>query len=487
MMALNFHNQRVRPDEPGTAVAVQTTDYADIDLAAIDEDLKRALAKPKHANNVLTFPQVTSVAEEAVSNVLETRLTKPQTRIYTSTAKYTCGVAGMGSGKSEAAIKRILTTKMMYPNIDLAYLAPTYQLISDIFYPRMEEALTAMGLMYRINKKENVISILGHGKVYCRSMDKPEYIIGWEVGDAFLDEFDVLKVDKAMDVLRKISARCRQQFPDGKLNQLFFTTTPEGFKATYNLFKKPETKLDNSNLIQMSTYSNAHNLPKGYIEDLKQQYPEELIEAYLMGNFVNLTTGSVYSHYDRERNRSAETIHRSEPLYIGMDFNVGRMCAVVLVKRGEHSHAVDELVNLYDTPAMIEAIQERYVGHHMTIFPDATGKSRRSTNATTSDHIQLRNAGFRILVDEINPPIKNRVAAVNNGFEKKYLHVNDSRCPHLADKLEQQVYDDNGIPEKDGTEDILDAFGYPVAKIHRIKSEVRYNYVRRERKAVGGY
>ena len=54
------------------------------------------------------------------------------------------------------------------------------------------------------------------------------------------------------------------------------------------------------------------------------------------------------------------------------------------------------------------------------------------------------------------------------------LWINDTKCPNLADALEQQVYDDNGLPEKgEGKgDDITDAASYPIAYIHPIKKLV---------------
>lgn len=40
------------------------------------------------------------------------------------------------------------------------------------------------------------------------------------------------------------------------------------------------------------------------------------------GEFVNLTHGRVYPEFDREAN-SLKTIKQGEPLFVGMDFNVG--------------------------------------------------------------------------------------------------------------------------------------------------------------------
>jgi len=188
--------------------------------------------------------------------VPEVNLTVPQSEFFHAAERYVAAVAGFGSGKTQAAVSRLLTTKLKYPSVDVAYLAPSYGLIRDIFYPYMSEVLSEMNIGFNINKQENNIYLQGHGKIICRTMERPDMIVGWEAGDAFLDEFDLLPTQKAKTVINKISARLRQKFPDGKKNQRFITTTPEGFKATYQLFKKEP--LNDSRLIRMSINSDVN-------------------------------------------------------------------------------------------------------------------------------------------------------------------------------------------------------------------------------------
>ena len=393
---------------------------------------------------------------------METDLTGPQSEFFHSDATYVAAVAGFGSGKTMAAATRLLATKLNYPTIDVAYLAPTYSLIRDIFYPYMSEFLHNIGANYSINKSDNVIHINGYGLVYCRTMDNPDLIVGWQVGDAFLDEFDILPIDKAIKVMQKVSARCRQKFPDKKKNQKYITTTPEGFKATYKLFKKEP--LQDSHLIQMSTTSNAHNLPDDYIQSLRDQYPAELIDAYIDGKFVNLTSGAVYNHYDCITCNSTEEIKESEPLFIGMDFNVTNMSAVIYVKRGKVWHAVDELVGVYDTPSMIDLIKYKYKGHHITVYPDASGRSRKTIDASTSDIALLEDAKFSVRANKKNPYVRDRIVSANSAFNNGLLKVNADACPEYANCLEQLVYNKNGEPDKDSDLDHLpDAGTYPIA------------------------
>ena len=221
-------------------------------------------------------------------------------------------------------------------------------------------------------------------------------------------------------------------------------------------------------MVQASTYDNRHNLPDGYIESLEETYPENLISAYLNGEFVNLTSGTVYDKYDRQLNNTGEVWDGREPIYVGMDFNVGDMAAVVHVKRNGKAYAVDEIMKAYDTPEVINTIKERYRDCVVRIYPDASGGSRKSVNASVSDLALLSQAGFSVIANKKNPFVKDRVIAMNNAFcdntGNRIYYVNSEKCPTYADCLEQQVWNDNGEPDKtQGNDHANDAGGYFIA------------------------
>src|SRR6185437_5109556 len=140
------------------------------------------------------------------------------------------------------------------------------------------------------------------GTVICRSMEKPETIVGFKIGHALVDELDVMPLIKAQTAWRKIIARMRYNVP-GLKNGIDVTTTPEGFKFVYQQFVKALRErpvLQNLyGLVQASTYDNELNLPDDYISSLMASYPPQLIQAYLRGQFVNLASGSVYPEFDR--------------------------------------------------------------------------------------------------------------------------------------------------------------------------------------------
>jgi hypothetical protein len=61
-----------------------------------------------------------------------------------------------------------------------------------------------------------------------RSIDSPEYIIGYEVGYSLIDEADIPPKDKMRQVLVNVVARNRKKLPNGEHNSLDFVSTPEG-------------------------------------------------------------------------------------------------------------------------------------------------------------------------------------------------------------------------------------------------------------------
>jgi hypothetical protein len=322
-----------------------------------------------------------------------------------------------------------------------------------------------------INKSDKIVYMQGAAPIICRSMSKPEDIVGFEIGDALIDEFDTLKTEHAIHAWNKIIARMRKKYPDGRANRVDVVTTPEGFKATYRKFVEDVHKkgLTNYSITHGSTYDNEANLPDDYIPSLLSTYPAELIEAYLDGQFTNLTSGSVYPSFDRTQSNSTEVVKKNDTLHVGMDFNVMKGAAAIHVERGDTIHAVDEIHNAFDTDIQIQTLKERYPNQPIIVYPDAAGKNRTSANTTQTDLVKLKAAKFRVIVPNKNPLIKERVASLNakllNGKDERTYFVNCDKCPNLANSYEQQVYDDNGQPDKScGLDHIVDGAGYYIHK-----------------------
>lgn len=401
-------------------------------------------------------------------------LTRPQAAFLQLPHKFRAYVGGFGSGKTWVGSTAICEGFWKHPKVNQGYFAPSYPQIRDIFYPTIEEVAFEMGLRIDINQGNKEVHFF-EGKKYrgttiCRSMDKPESIVGFKIGNALIDELDVMKPEKATLAWRKIIARMRYK-RDGLRNGIDVATTPEGFRFVYEQFyraplDKPELQ-SLYGLIQASTYENARFLPDDYISSLRATYPPQLIEAYLNGQFVNLTSGAVYPDFSRKLNHTDAEMLPGEPLHVGMDFNVSNMAATINVIRDSRPVAVGELTKVRDTPAMASMLRERYLlaGHVVSVYPDASGASTKTMNASLSDLIILTGAGFKVVAPPANPPVRDRINAFNAQIlsaagDRRFL-VNTRLCPTLTQSLEQQVYDKNGEPDKvSGFDHINDAQGY---------------------------
>tara|TARA_R110000823_G_scaffold203197_1_gene334044 strand:+ start:10834 stop:12132 length:1299 start_codon:yes stop_codon:yes gene_type:complete len=405
--------------------------------------------------------------------------TVPQWHYIYSKAKFPAFVAGFGAGKTEAAILRCIFGLIANPQSNRGFYEPTYDLIRMIAWPRFEAVLTELNLPYKLTKSPtNQIHVEGYGTIFFRSMDNATRIIGYEHADADIDELDTLKRDDAAYVWRQILSRNRQHKPSGQPNSIGVTTTPEGFRFVYETWKRDPK--EGYEIIQAPTYSNPH-LPDDYIKSLRDAYPANLLDAYLEGKFVNLISGTVYNSYDRATHDSHETVREGEPLFIGCDFNVTKQAATVYVQRegGAVWHAVEELVNMYDTPDMIAIIKSKYDNHKIHVYPDATGGARKTVNASLSDIALLQQAGFIVRAKKTNPAVRDRIMATNAAFESGRIRVNAKACPNVSACFEQQVYK-NGEPDKSsGNDHQNDASSYPIAfemPIIRPVANVDFNF-----------
>lgn len=429
-----------------------------------------------------------------------------QVAFVLSDAKYPALIGGLGSGKTDAGIARLLHLKFKYPALDVAYYMPDYNLIRDRGISGVEKELKRLNQPFNTNKTDKTIELWGRagtkGKIFFRSMANPEKIVAYEVADSIIDELDTMKPDKAKHVYKKIRERNRQRKPDGKANTIGVITTPdygtEGYvwelynrcidKATmdsagnYDLINNG--RVGKYHLIEASTSDNPF-LPPDYLDDIVEMYDSVLVNLFTRGKMVSLTTDKVYHFYDANRHNSRERIQRGEKLFIGLDFNVGGCGVTVHVERDGIPHAVEEFAPK-DTYAIAIEINKRYKDHEIEFYPDSSGDND-SSNASKTD--------IQILKDEVRTPeapsfnypkingaVRDRINSVNNMFSKDMYFINKSKCPKLSHAFAVQGWDKHGKPEKQdehkggAVDDWVDASGYYIVRKfglikHRLKVE----------------
>ncbi len=388
-------------------------------------------------------------------------------------AKIKCLSGGYGCGKTK--IFQIQTwinlIKKKNPNTGKSnglILYPTYALAEDVFVQPFREMLDKCGIIYDYNiASHKFTSTYGDIKIY--PTNQASKIVGSSYTYCGVDEIDIESYKNADMAISKALGRLR----GCEDAELYITSTPEGYHWLYDFMV--EKASPNKFLVHGKTTDNPY-LPESYIQSLRDNYDENLLKAYLDGQFTNLQRGNTYHGFERERNVRECEYNRSQPIHVGWDFNVMPQCVCIIQEQQNSPNikVIDEIQLDADgsgdvlTDRMCRTIKQKYPNSKYYAYPDATGAARHSS-ARFSDIEIIRRNGFMVHVRHINPLVVNRVNSMNNNLAKGNMII-DPKCKGLIRDLEQVV-------NKEGTRDIdkttnkdlthlSDALGYYVDYKH---------------------
>ncbi len=381
--------------------------------------------------------------------------------------------AGYGAGKTRSLCAKAVHLAAANQGFIGAVMEPTGPLIRDIWQNDFDDFLEAYDIPYTFRASplpEYTLHLPGGDtKILCRSFENWSRIIGLNLAWVLADEIDTVAPSIASKAFPKILGRLRA----GNVRQFGAASTPEGFRWMWNTFGSDEAQQRaDRKLIKMRTADNPH-LPPDFIERLQANYDPSLLRAYLDGEFVNLTTGQVYDRFDRSKHvrDDFKPIHDEETILVGIDFNITNTNAALAVRRGRELFFFDEIAGAHDTDAIGQELRRRYPDARILGYPDASG-ANRSTNSTRSDVAILASYDISNMAPKANPPIRDRVAAVQaaleNGKGETRLWVHP-RCRKLIECLELQSYSERGEPDKDaGYDHMNDAAGYLVHRVFEV-------------------
>lgn len=391
-----------------------------------------------------------------------------------SETKNTLLLGGVGSGKTFTGCCFVLKQIGEQPYATGLIGANTYQQLRDVSISALTEFFDELNIPYVYNKNEAIITVNGITKILCRSMENYDKWRGVEIGWYWLDEVAYSKKD-SFDV---VVGRLR----DKKAKRLhgLLTTTPKGMNWLFDYFhENGELKTDEYSYIQVDSRKNKH-LPAGYIESLYGQYDEKFAKQEIEGQFINIASGRIYYSFDRDKHIKKANKEESDvyPIWIGMDFNVDPMTAVVGYIKDDVLHIYDEFYEKdSNTRDVSTKILYKY-GNQLTVIPDYTGK-KRTTNASKSDIQILKSFSFNV-ESTGNPFRLDRYACVNTCFHNKKIVI-DPKCKMLIKDLENVSYKvgSNDPDTKDKTlTHISDALGYLTYKtinpFNKKKAYTRY-------------
>jgi phage terminase large subunit len=408
---------------------------------------------------------------------------EPQRNFWNMKAFIKGFVAGYGAGKTLTGAKRIISLALQNAPVAVAAVGPTFPMTRHTIVSTIMSLLNGKQTIYgprqfhyTYNRTLHEFKIWFKGReasIIVYSGEDPDALKGPNLAAVWLDEPFLMDIN----VFKQMIARVRH--PQATHKEILLTGTPENLDWGYSLFMNKTIDDDSPQKLDVefivaSTSSNKA-LDPSYVDRLKQALSEKEAEVYIEGKFINLSMGMVYYAFDPFESVKDMDAPNGAEWGVGMDFNVNPMSAVVFWRVNNHMHVVEEitLVNA-DTEFMCSTIRDKYPQRSSantylvnTVYPDATGAARKtSTPQGKTDFWFIRNAGFEINADFDNPKRRDRYNAVNaklkasNGVRTLTISPN---CKKLIKYL--SVYSYESMNKQEEMAHLLDAFGYPVARL----------------------
>ncbi len=361
---------------------------------------------------------------------------------------------------------------------EIWYAAPTQKQAKRVFWRRLKQAIPRHWWASKPNETELSITLRSGHVIRCVGLNNYDDLRGSGLFFILIDEWADCPYAAWEEVIRPMLSTCKfvvdgVQYVGGHALRI---GTPKGFNHCYDTWLSGQENGEPDHKSWLYTSLDGGNVPAEELEAARRKMDPRTFRQEYQASFENYQ-GVIYYCFDRRLNHCDDTVQKNDDLHIGMDFNVSKMAAVVFVIRDGLPRAVFEFMDVFDTPAMIEKIQEHYAGHSITIYPDASGENRQTNNASASDIALLRTAGFSVIVNAANPAVKDRINAVNgmlcNTYGERRMLVNTYTCPKYTQCLERQIYSDKGKAEnklepdkKAGFDHGNDAGGYFIVKVY---------------------
>ena len=395
----------------------------------------------------------------------------PSQRLFHDCRARFKGYSGsIGSGKSQALCQEAI--KLSYLNSGRVGLigAPTYPMLRDATLTSLVSVLEANRLPFDLNKSENVLTMKDTGsRILLRSLDEYERLRGTNLAWFGVDELSYTSEEAWI----RLEGRLR----DPKAQRLsgFAVWTPKGHDWIYQRFFAG--RISGYEAIVARPFENKFILDTipDFYERLKASYDERFYRQEVLGEYLSIDSGRVYSSFTRAEHVGEVRFDPYAPLLWALDFNVDPMCSIVAQKQGENVVVIDEIVlRRASTHQACEEFLNRFRNHRggVVIYGDASGNS-----AKTSGQSDYRMIGdffsrtmFRILdyrVPKANPAVRARVQMVNSklmsadGVSRIRIA---SQCKELIKDLEEVTYKPDSTvidKERDAKRTHLsDAFGY---------------------------
>ena len=394
-------------------------------------------------------------------------LSLAQQTIADSTTRFRTVIAGRRFGKTHLSIRE-LCYHAREANKEVWYVAPTYRQAKQIVWRKLKNKLRDLRWSQKINEAELTIILKNGSQISLKGADNADSLRGIGLDFLCVDEFADIDPEAWYEVLRPTLA--------DKQGKALFIGTPKGIgNWAHDLYMMPQDN-DSWASFQYTTIDGGNVKPEE-IEAAMKDLDERTFRQEFLATFETYT-GRIYYAFDRKGNCEPPTSIDLSVIYIGMDFNIDPMSAVVAVRQGDVLYVIDEIrMFSSNTAEIVEEIKSRYPRTKTFVYPDPAGSARKSSAGGITDHTILQNAGFIVKSPRAHTPVRDRINSVNSrlcgtdGIRRLFIHP---KCKYTIEGLERHTYKEGSSqPDKDnGYDHMNDALGYMVDYLFPIRKDI---------------
>jgi hypothetical protein len=386
-------------------------------------------------------------------------LSDKQQLIADSKSRFRVVLAGRRGGKTFLAMREVCRFASK-PNSIVWMLANSRQQIKSLCWNKLKKKLNSLRWVANTNESELTITLKNGSMICLKSAEQGDNLRG--------ESLDFICIDEFCDIdLEEIWAQIIRPALSDKKGHALFTGTPKaGNQAARDLYDK---HLTNRNWASFSyTTEEGRFVDADEIEQARQDLaPKVFSQEYLANweNFAGIIFGDFGNHNIQEVRKPTAT----EPVFIGMDFNVTPCSAVIGRQTRTGIEIYDEIyLENSNTTEMIDEIKNRYPTNPITVFPDPAGVQRKTSAGGNTDIRLLEMAGFTTRYHRQHPLVRDRINSGNSLFFKRddgsTRFIIDPKCKKTITCLKNWAYKtDTMIPAKDsGFDHGCDALTYMV-------------------------
>jgi hypothetical protein len=397
-------------------------------------------------------------------------LSAKQQLIADCETRFRCVLAGRRGGKTFLAMREVCRFAAK-PNSIVWMLANSRQQIKSLVWSKLKKKLNRLRWIASTNESELSILLKNGSQICLKSAEQGDNLRGESLDFLCIDEF----CDIDLDVI--FGQILRPALSDKKGHALFTGTPKAGNQAARDLYDNYLTK---KNWASFSyTTADGGFVDEEEIEQARQDLAPKVFKQEYEASWESLSS-VIFEYFGAHNIAPVDKPKPTEPIVVGLDFNVGKMCAQVGRTTRDGLEYFDEIIlENSNTAEMCEEIRLRYPTNPVTVIPDSSGSARKSSAGGVTDHTIIQNAGFTLRVNRSNPSVRDRINCANSLFFLREDGTTrfriDPSCKFTIKSFKNWCYKEGsqGVPDKEGGWDhACDSGSYPIAFLFPIRRPV---------------